>query len=42
MIEDSSKMKKSLLDKEIREQEENLEGRGLKIKDKELDKILDD
>jgi uncharacterized membrane-anchored protein YitT (DUF2179 family) len=41
-IEDSSKMKKSLLTKEIREQEKRLEEKGLKIEGKETKDILKD
>jgi len=41
-IEDNSKMKKSLLQKEIEEQKEKLEEKGLKIKGKETKNILDD
>ena len=42
MIEDNYKMKKSLLEKEIEEQKEKLEEKGLKIKGKETQNILDD
>ncbi|CAG8721017.1 385_t:CDS:2 [Ambispora leptoticha] len=42
MIEDNSKMKKSLLEKEIKEQKEKLEAGGLKIEEKETEKILSD
>jgi len=42
MIENSSRMKESLLEKEIEEQKEKLEEAGLKVKDKKLEikKIL--
>jgi len=42
MIEDDSKMKKSLLEKEIEEQKEKLEEKGLKIKEREIIEILED
>ena len=41
-IEDNSKMKKSLLQKEIEEQKEKLEEKGLEIKGKKTKRILDD
>ena len=41
-IEDDSKMRESLLGKEIEEQKEKLEARGLKIKEKETEDILRD
>jgi uncharacterized membrane-anchored protein YitT (DUF2179 family) len=42
MIEDNSKMRKSLLEKEIEEQKEKLEERGLEIKGKKTEYILKD
>ena len=42
MIEDNSKMKESLLQKEIEEQKEKLEEKGLKIKEKKTKSILED
>jgi uncharacterized membrane-anchored protein YitT (DUF2179 family) len=41
-IEDNSKMKKSLLAKEIEEQKQKLEEKGLKIEGKKIKYILDD
>ena len=41
-IEDDSKMRESLLGKEIEEQKEKLEARGLKIKEKKTEDILRD